>query len=216
MVNRIVVAALLAGSIATGQSQWGAYQDESVGLLQKYLRIDTQNPPGNEERAAQFFHELFDGAGIPNTIFVYAPGRANIIARWKGDGSRRPLILLNHLDTVRADSAQWKLPPFSGEIRDGELYGCGTLDMKSLGLMQAMILLALAREKIPLHRDVIFLGAADEEADDTGSAWMIEHHADLFRDAEYLLTEGGSAVTTASSRNLYRVGVGEKARCGSK
>jgi len=211
VVAGIVTAALLAGSIATAQTQWRPYQDESVSLLQRYLRIETQNPPGNEERAAQFFHELFDAAGIPNTIFEYTPGRANIIARWKGDGSRRPLILLNHVDTVRADSAQWRVSPFSGEIRDGEIYGRGALDMKSLGVLQAMTLLILARERIPLHRDIIFLGTADEEADDTGSAWMIEHHADLFRDAEYLLTEGGSAVMTASGRNLYRIGVGEKA-----
>jgi acetylornithine deacetylase/succinyl-diaminopimelate desuccinylase-like protein len=210
VVAGIVAVALLAGSVATAQTQWRPYQDESVGLLQRYLRIDTQNPPGNEERAAQFFHELFDAAGIPNTIFVYAPGRANIIARWKGDGSRRPLILLNHLDTVRADSAQWKVPPFSGEVREGELYGRGALDMKSLGVLQGMTLLILARERIPLHRDIIFLGTADEEADNTGSAWMIEHHPDLFRDAEYLLTEGGSAVTTESGRDLYRIGVGEK------
>jgi acetylornithine deacetylase/succinyl-diaminopimelate desuccinylase-like protein len=214
MVKRIgsgIVGLLAASSIAAAEIRWEPYQDESVVLLQKYLRIDTQNPPGNEVRAAEFFHGLFDAAGIPNTIFVYTPGRANIIARWKGDGRQRPLILLNHLDTVRADSAQWKMPPFSGEIANGELYGRGALDMKSLGLMQAMVMLILAREPIPLHRDIIFLGTADEEVADTGSAWMIEHHPDLFRDAEYLLTEGGSAITTPSGRTLYRVGAGEKA-----
>src|SRR5262249_20163585 len=176
-----------------------------------YLRIDTQNRPGNEARAAAFFHELFDAARIPNTTFEYAPGRANIIARIKGDGSSRPLILLNHLDTVRADSTQWKVPPLSAEIVDGELYGRGALDMKSVGMLQAMILVILARERVPLHRDVIFLGTADEEVDDQGSAWMIERHSDLFRDAEYLLTEGGTAVTSPSGRTLYRIGVGEKA-----
>jgi acetylornithine deacetylase/succinyl-diaminopimelate desuccinylase-like protein len=214
MVRRIkwgIAALLVAAGIARAEIRWEPYQDESVGLLQKYLRIDTQNPPGNEARAAEFFHALFDAAGIPNTVFAYAPGRANIIARWKGDGSRRPLILLNHLDTVRADSTQWKAPPFSGEIRDGELYGRGALDMKSLGLMQAMVMLILARERVALHRDIIFLGTADEEVGDTGSAWMIEHQLKLFGDAEYLLTEGGSAVTTPSGRTLYRVGAGEKA-----
>ncbi len=206
-----IIGLLAASGIATAEIRWEPHQDESVTLLQKYLRIDTQNPPGNEGRAAEFFHQLFDAAGIPNTVFEYAPGRVNIIARWKGDGTRRPLILLNHLDTVRADSTQWKVPPFSGEIVDGELYGRGALDMKSLGLMQAMVMLILARQAVPLHRDIIFLGTADEEVGDTGSAWMIEHHTELFKDAEYLLTEGGSAITTPSGRVLYRVGVGEKA-----
>jgi acetylornithine deacetylase/succinyl-diaminopimelate desuccinylase-like protein len=190
---------------------WPAYQDEAIVLLQKYLRVDTQNPPGNEARGAAFFHNLFDGAGIPTTMFEFAPGRANIIARLKGDGSSRPLILLNHLDTVTADANQWKVPPLSGAIVHGELYGRGALDMKGLGLMQAMVVLILARERIPLHRDVIFLGTADEEVADTGSAWMIQKHSDLFRDAEYLLTEGGTALTTPSGRSLYRIGVGEKA-----
>jgi acetylornithine deacetylase/succinyl-diaminopimelate desuccinylase-like protein len=210
MRNAIAVL-LAAAGIAGAQIRWETYQDESVTLLQKYLRIDTQNPPGQEARAAEFFHGLFDAAGIPNTIFTFAPGRANIVARWNGDGTQRPLILLNHMDTVRADANQWKTPPLSGEIADGELWGRGALDMKSLGLMQAMVMVILAREAIPLHRDIIFLGTADEEVGDAGSTWMIEHHAELFRDAEYLLTEGGSAVTTPSGRNLYRVGIGEKA-----
>jgi len=96
--------------------RWEAYQDEALRLLQEYIRIDTSNPPGNEIAAAEFFHRLFDQAGIPNTIYPYAPGRANIFAVLKGDGTLRPLVMLSHMDVVRADPQNWKVPPFSGEI----------------------------------------------------------------------------------------------------
>jgi Peptidase family M20/M25/M40 len=142
MVGRGLVLWTSFGAALWGQQiRWPPYQDEAVRLLQEYLRVDTQNPPGNELSGAQFFHRLFDQAGIPNTIYEFEPGRANVYARLKGDGSQRPLILLNHLDTVRADSSQWKAPPLSGQILDGELYGRGALDMKGLGLLQAMTLL---------------------------------------------------------------------------
>ena len=171
---------------------WERYQDQAVQLLQDYLRIDTSNPPGNELQAADFFHRLFNEQGIPNTVFTYAPGRANLYAILKGDGSLRPLILLNHTDVVRAEPKNWKVPPFSGEILDGELYGRGALDMKDEGLLQAMVMLIAAREKLPLKRDLVFLATADEEVGDSGSAWIIENHPELVRQAEYLITEGGS------------------------
>src|SRR3990172_4267695 len=93
-------------------TDWERYEDEAVGLFREYLRIDTSNPPGNELAAAEFFHRLFVEEGIPNTIYRYAPGRANISAVLKGDGSLRPLVLLNHLDGVRAESKNWRVPPF--------------------------------------------------------------------------------------------------------
>ena len=190
---------------------WSAYQDETVRLLQEYLRIDTSNPPGNELKAAEFFHDLFDKAGIENTVYEYVPGRANIYAILKGDGSLRPLILLNHMDVVRADPKNWKVPPFSGEIVDGELYGRGAEDMKDEGLMQAMIMTIAAREHLPLKRDLIFLATADEEVNDTGSAWILAHHPELVKNAEYLITEGGSNLIYPGRGTFYGIGVAEKA-----
>ncbi len=191
--------------------KWNAYQDEAVGLMQEYLRIDTSNPPGNELKTADFFHQLFDKAGIENTVYEYAPGRANIYAVLKGDGTLRPLILLSHMDVVRADPQNWKVPPFSGEIIDGEIYGRGALDMKDEGLLQAMVMLVAAREHLPLKRDLIFLATADEEVNDTGSAWVIEKHPELVKGAEYLLTEGGSNLIYSGRGTVYGVGVAEKA-----
>jgi acetylornithine deacetylase/succinyl-diaminopimelate desuccinylase-like protein len=195
----------------TQKIQWEPYQDQAVQLLQEYLRIDTSNPPGNELKAAEFFLRLFDEAGIPNTVYPYAPGRANIYAILKGDGSQRPLVLLNHMDVVHADSPNWRTAPFSGEILNGEIYGRGALDMKDEGLLQAMVMVIAAREHLPLKRDLIFLATSDEEVGDTGSAWIIEHHPELVRDAEYLITEGGSNLIYRGQGTVYGVGVAEKA-----
>ena len=195
--------------------RWGPYQDRAVTLLQQYLRIDTSNPPGREINAAEFFHSLFDEAGIPNRTYRYAPERANFCAVLKGDGSLRPLVLLNHMDVVRADEQKWKVSPFSGGIVGGEIYGRGAEDMKNEGLLQAMVLLVAAREKLPLKRDLIFLATADEEVNDTGSAWILNNHPELVRQAEYLITEGGSNIIQEQARNgvkaVYGIGVAEKA-----
>jgi acetylornithine deacetylase/succinyl-diaminopimelate desuccinylase-like protein len=121
------------------------------------------------------------------------------------------LVLLNHMDVVHADPGNWRLPPFSGEILDGEMYGRGAEDMKDEGLLQAMVMLIAAREHLPLKRDLIFLATSDEEVNGTGSAWMLEHHAELVRDAEFLITEGGSNLITRRRGTIYGVGVAEKA-----
>lgn len=192
---------------------WESYQKRAVELFQEYLRIDTSNPPGNELAAAEFFHRLFDVAGIPNTIYTYAPGRANLYAVLKGDGTLRPLILLNHTDVVRAEPQNWRLPPFSGDILDGEIYGRGAVDMKDEGVIHAMVMLMAARQRLPLKRDLIFLATADEEVGSTGSRWMVEAHPELLRPAEYLITEGGSNLLDAQGRVLYGIGVGEKMPC---
>jgi acetylornithine deacetylase/succinyl-diaminopimelate desuccinylase-like protein len=190
---------------------WPAYQDQAVQLLQDYIRIDTSNPPGNELRAADFFKKLFDDAGIPNTTYEYLPGRADFYAVVKGDGSLRPIVLLSHMDVVRAQPENWKAPPFSGAIVDGEIYGRGAEDMKDQGLLNAMMLLMASREHLPLKRDLIFLATADEEVNDTGSQWLIEHHPELVRGAEYLITEGGSNLITPDRGLVYGIDVAEKA-----
>ncbi len=192
-------------------ADWGRYQDETVQLMQEYLRVDTSNPPGHEVAAAEFFHKMFDEAGIPNTIYPLAPGRADIYAILKGDGALRPLILLNHMDVVRAESKNWRVPPFSGGIVAGEMYGRGALDMKDEGLLQAMALVIAARQHLPLKRDLIFLATADEEVGDSGSAWILANHPELVRNAEYLLTEGGSNLITPGRPTIYGIGVAEKA-----
>jgi len=194
-----------------GDVDWKAYKNMAVDLMQQYLRINTSNPPGNEMATAQFLKSTLAREGVQSEIFEYTPGRANIIARIKGDGSKRPIILLSHMDVVTADAAKWRVDPFSGEILEGSIYGRGALDMKSEGLLQLMTMIIIAREKPHLTRDVIFLATADEEVGDTGSIWMIANKSDLFKDAEYLVTEGGDNLREGKSVKYVGVDVAEKA-----
>lgn len=190
---------------------WPKYQNLALEWLHAYLRVNTTNPPGNELRGAQFLKAIFDREGVPNELFEYAPGRANLIARLAGNGTKRPLILLNHLDVVTSDPTRWSVDPFSGTIRDGEIYGRGAQDMKGEGLVQAMTMVILKREQIPLSRDVIFLATADEEVNDSGSAWMIANKKELFANADYLLTEGGTNLVEDGKIRYFGVDTAEKA-----
>ena len=217
-MNRILTVALslvllsVVGRAQNGSKiDWPRYQDMAVELMQQYLRVNTSNPPGNEIEAARFFKKIFDQHGIENEIFEYKPGRANIIARLKGNGSKRPIILLSHTDVVTAEPASWQVDPFSGVIKNGSIWGRGALDMKGEGLFHLMTMILLKQEGATLSRDVIFLGTADEEVDDEGSLWMIANKAHLFKDAEYLLTEGGDNLFEGGSVKIVGVDVAEKA-----
>ena len=216
-MNRILTVALSivvltsAARAQNGGIDWTRYQDMAVDLMQQYLRVNTSNPPGNEIEAARFFKKIFDQHGIENEIFEYKPGRANIIARLKGNGSKRPIILLSHTDVVTAEPASWEVDPFSGVIKNGSIWGRGALDMKGEGLFHLMTMILLKQEGASLSRDVIFLGTADEEVNDEGSLWMIANKAHLFKDAEYLLTEGGDNLLEGGSVKIVGVDVAEKA-----
>ncbi len=195
---------------AAAQVDWTRYDARAVELLQEYLRIDTSNPPGNERRAAEFFCELFAREGIECQVVEIAPGRANAYARLRGDGAQRPIILLNHTDVVTADAKSWSVPPFSGELRGGTVYGRGAQDMKAEGMLQALVMVALKREGIRLARDVVFLGVADEEVGGLGSAWMLAHKRELLSGAEYLINEGGENTGVDGAVPFWGVDVAEK------
>ena len=107
------------------------YSDLALTWMQDYLRVDTTNPPGNEMRAVEFFKKILDQEGIENRVFEYAPGRGDLWARLPRTtaASKRPIVLLNHMDVVTSDASHWKVPPFSGEIRDGYVWGRGAQDM---------------------------------------------------------------------------------------
>src|ERR1044071_2272666 len=216
-MNRILTVALiivLLKGVARAQNggiDWPRYQDMAVDLMQQYLRVNTSNPPGNELEAAKFLKKIFDQHGIENETFEYKPGRANIIARLKGNGAKRPIILLSHMDVVTADHASWEVDPFAAIIKNNAIYGRGALDMKGEGLLHLMTMILLKREGPPLSRDVIFIGTADEEVNDEGSLWMIANKADLFKNAEYLLTEGGDNLLEGDSVKLVGIVVAEKA-----
>lgn len=205
-----VPAALASSRIS--QEHLKEYADLSVTWMQEYLRIDTTNPPGHEMRAVAFYKKILDAEGIENRVFGFAPGRGDLWARLPHTGAqgKRPIILLNHMDVVTSDAAHWKVPPFSGEIKDGYIWGRGAQDMKDEGLAQLVVMVMLKREKIALDRDVIFLGVADEEADGTGTDWFIAHHRDLLENAEFLINEGGENLLEKGKVKYVGVDVGEK------
>lgn len=188
------------------------YSDLAVKTMQDYLRIDTTNPPGHELQAAQFFKKILDAEGIENQIFEYAPGRADLWAVLPHTKApeKRPIILLNHTDVVTSDPSHWRVPPFSGEIVKGAMYGRGAQDMKEEGLAQLIVMIMLKREKVALDRDVIFLAVADEEAAGTGTDWFIANKRDLLRNAEFLINEGGENLLQDGKVRYVGVDVGEK------
>ncbi|MEO6726428.1 MAG: M20/M25/M40 family metallo-hydrolase [Blastocatellia bacterium] len=190
---------------ATG---WEAAQQEALDLFIQYLKLDTTNPPGNEIRAAQFFAEICKREAIEYKVFEPFPGRGTLWARVRGNGSKRPLILLNHTDVVPHSPEFWTAGAFGGQIKDGFIYGRGAMDMKSLGIAQFVALLALKRASVPLKRDVIFLATADEEAGGVqGAGWFAKNHPELIANAEFLFNEGGNNVVDANGKVLA-VGVG--------
>ncbi len=188
------------------------YSDLAVTWMQEYLRIDTTNPPGNEMRAVAFFKKILDQEGIENRVFEFAPGRGDLWARLShttGE-AKRPIILLNHMDVVTSDASHWRVPPFSGEMREGYIWGRGAQDMKDEGLAQLLVMVMLKREQVALDRDVIFLAVSDEEADGTGTDWFIEHQRDLLGNAEFLINEGGENLLENGKVAYVGVDVGEK------
>ena len=188
------------------------YSDLAVEWLEEYLRIDTTNPPGNEIKAATFLKKILDEEGIENQIFEYQPGRANLWARLPHTATqaKRPLILLNHMDVVTSDPSHWRVPPFSGQILDGSIYGRGAQDMKNEGIAQLMVLIMAKREKVALERDIIFLAVSDEEAEGSGTDWIIANHRDLLENAEFLINEGGENLVENGRLRFIGVDVGEK------
>ena len=188
------------------------YSDLALTWMQEYLRIDTTNPPGHEMRAVNFYKEILDREGIENRAFEFTAGRGDLWARLPHTTAhaQRPIILLNHMDVVTSDAAHWKVPPFSGEIKGGWLWGRGAQDMKDEGLAQLIVMVMLKREKVELDRDVIFLAVADEEVLDRGSEWFIANQRDLLENAEFLINEGGENLLENGKVKYVGVDVGEK------
>src|SRR5215471_12244113 len=169
VMNRLSLAItiLIISSVASAQNprpDFGPAQDEALKLLVHLVKIDTSDPPGNESQAARYIQEVLQREGIDAEIVEPVAGRSSVIARLKGNGNKKPLLIMGHTDVVPVDRSHWTVEPFAGEIRDGILYGRGVLDDKSFVASNMEILLLLHRLRIPLSRDVIFLAEASEEA----------------------------------------------------
>lgn len=189
---------------------WQSVRDETTTLLQNLIRFDTTNPPGNERPCVDYIAKLLKQEGIDSVIYESAPTRANLVARLKGNGSQKPLILMGHVDVVPVEADKWSHPPFGAEIHDGYLYGRGALDMKGPDAVELMTFILLKRMEIPLARDVILEINADEEmGGKLGAGWMIEQHPELVQ-AEYGITESGGRPFPMLGKEFYVVQTGEK------
>jgi len=187
---------------------------EAVALLRALIRFDTTNPPGNEAACAAFLAEHLCDGGLEPEILTPAPGRANLVARLRGDGTGGgPLLLNAHLDVVPAEADRWTHPPFAAELVDGFVWGRGAVDMKNMAAMSATVMRLLARLGVPLTRDVIFAAVADEEAGCAfGSEWLVDHHPDKVR-AQEALGEVGGFPLGVGGRRVYPIQVAEKGIC---
>jgi acetylornithine deacetylase/succinyl-diaminopimelate desuccinylase-like protein len=186
---RVLTLLLVFAAPLAAQSD-AAVEDEALRWLQEFVRIDTVNPPGNESRAVEFLGAILTAEDIPWQSAESAPGRGNLWARLEG-GDQPALILLQHTDVVPADPKYWTTDPLSGEIRDGYLWGRGTLDMKGTGISQLSSFIRLHRAGLPLNRDVVLVATADEEAGGYyGAGWLLEHHPEIFEGAGMLINEG--------------------------
>lgn len=169
-------------------------QAEAVRFLGELVKIDTGNPPGNETRAAEYIKSVLAAEGISAQIFESAPGRGNVVARIKGSGKKKPLLLMGHLDVVGVERDKWTVDPFAAAIKDGYLYGRGSIDDKAMDAANLEVFLLLHRMKVRLDRDVILLAEAGEEGTTQfGIDFMVAKHWDEIA-CEYALNEGGDIV----------------------
>ncbi|MXX06420.1 MAG: M20/M25/M40 family metallo-hydrolase [Gammaproteobacteria bacterium] len=176
-----------------------AQTNPAAELLRELIRIDTSNPPGNEGALAEFLRPKFEDLGFEVTIVeTPAEGKAHFIARLRGDGSKRPILLAAHADVVGVEPDLWTQEPFAGDIVDGYVYGRGAIDFKGGLAVFAEAVMQLARNDVPLARDVIFLAEADEEGGSYGTGWLAQDHWHLI-DAEFALNEGGWIIKRPNS-----------------
>jgi len=193
----LIYAAVLTmgmGAAAQQSSQMPDFlkaRDETIQILQNLVRIDTSNPPGNETKAAQYVKSILDKEGIPSEIVAKDPARGNLIARIKGNGKAKPILLMGHLDVVGVEREKWSVDPFAATIKDGYLYGRGVFDDKSNVAAVLEVILMLHRAKVPLDRDVILLAESGEEGTTgVGIDYVVDKHWDKIA-AEFAINEGG-------------------------
>ena len=195
MRNALLVIAL-AVATATAQTppppDASKLDEETLRHFQALVRMDTSDPPGNEQPAAEYLKKVLEADGIPTEILALEPRRPNVVARLKGSGKQRPLLIMGHSDVVNVDPKKWTHPPFSATRDGGYIYGRGTVDDKDNLVAGLMVMLMLKRQNVPLDRDVIFLAESGEEGSTrVGIQFMTGQHFPKI-DAEYCLAEGGS------------------------
>ena len=188
---------------------WDKQKTETLKIYRDLIRIDSR--AGNETKAIDYIRRVLEAEGIPTKTFALDPARANLVARIKGNGSKRPLLILAHTDVVGVQPEKWPVDPFGAVMKDGYIWGRGSVDDKPVLAANVVVMLLLKRSGVKLDRDIIFLAESGEEADTKGVGinFMVkEHYAEI--DAEYSLTEGGGATLDRGKVVRMDIGTAEK------
>src|SRR5690349_17508067 len=171
LLNFLILIFCVTASAQAFQAEGN--QHPTADLLSELIRIDTSNPPGNENKIAEFLASRLRPLGFEIQIVpTPAPGKAHFIARLKGDGTKKPILIAAHADVVGVEKEKWTVDPFSGIVRDGYVYGRGAIDFKGGLAVFTQAVMQLARNHVPLHRDVILVSEADEESGPYNTTWL--------------------------------------------
>src|SRR5262245_32096038 len=209
--NRVVVGGLWLVVVASLSAQrpqtpnWDTLRPEILQHYRSLVQLDTTS--GHETRAVEYLKKVLEGVGIPTQTFALNPARANLVARLKGNGSKRPLLILAHTDVVGVAREKWPVDPFGAALKDGYIWGRGSKDDKPVLTANLIAMLMLKRLGVQLDRDVIFLAESGEEADLTGVGinFMLREHLREV-DAEFAMTVGGGAPIEAAAGTRADVG----------
>ncbi len=211
---KFLAGALLFAITAVAQIPVVDFEKQKIEILDRYrslIRLNTASPPGNETIAVEYMKKLIEAEGIPVQVFAMDPNRANLVARLKGNGSKKPLLILAHTDVVPVQREKWPVDPFAAVIKDGYVWGRGSVDDKPVLTATLMSFLWLKRTGAVLDRDVIFFAEAGEEADTKGvgiNYMVAEHFKEI--DAEFAITEGGGAILENGNVVSVNIGTAEK------
>lgn len=208
---RLLLGCLTACWLLTAaEPDWNKVNEEILRHYQTLIRMNTSEGPEFESPAAAYVKKVLDAEGIPNQMFANNPKRPNIVARLKGTGAKRPIIVMGHTDTVNVDPSKWSHPPFSADRDKGYIYGRGTVDDKDNLVASMMTIILLKRMNVKLERDVIFIAESGEEANtQVGIQFLVnEHWSDI--DAEFCLAEGGGVIRRAGKVLSMNVTTTEK------
>ena len=201
VVSALAVAA--RSNVRPGKARTQGGADPTAALLVELIRTNTSNPPGNTGSVAALLAPKFRALGFQVDI-IQTPdtGKAHFIARLRGNGSKRPVLIAAHADVVGVEREKWTVDPFAGTVKDGYVFGRGALDFKGGMAVFARAAMMLAERKVPLDRDVIFLAEADEESGKYSTNWLASEAWDKI-DCEFALNEGGWIMKGADGRVRY-------------
>jgi acetylornithine deacetylase/succinyl-diaminopimelate desuccinylase-like protein len=210
-MKKLWISFLLAAA-ASAQIPSIDWEKNKVEILQHYRAlVQIDSTAGNETHVVEYLRKTLEAEGITTKTFALDPNRANLVARLKGNGAKRPLLILAHIDVVGVQREKWPVDPFGAVMKDGYIWGRGSRDDKPVLTANLMTMLLLKRSGVALDRDVIFLAESGEEADTTGVGinFMVNQHFEEIN-AEFAMTEGGGAKIEGNRVSVVNIGTAEK------